>query len=172
MELARGAGARLAFDLASFEVVRAFAPAVRAVLESGAVSVCFCNEDEAAELGAAVLGTGGVGAAGGAAPAAPEAVLAWLSARCDVAVVTLGEKGCLVQERGAAAALAAPACSGVAVVDTTGAGDCFAAGFLFGLLRGFPLARCAEVGCIAGGAVVQALGAEMTGACWQFLHSR
>jgi sugar/nucleoside kinase (ribokinase family) len=47
------------------------------------------------------------------------------------------------------------------VVDTTGAGDLFAAGFLYGLIRGYPPRRCGEIGCMAGGAVVQTLGAEM-----------
>ena len=52
------------------------------------------------------------------------------------------------------------------VVDTTGAGDVFSAGFLYGMLRGLSLRRCAELGCMAGGAVVQALGAEMGPAQW------
>ena len=41
------------------------------------------------------------------------------------------------------------------LVDTTGAGDLFASGFLFGLLEGCPLQRCCEMGCVTGGAVVQ-----------------
>jgi sugar/nucleoside kinase (ribokinase family) len=52
------------------------------------------------------------------------------------------------------------------VVDTTGAGDLFAAGFLHGLIRGYPLRRCGELGCMAGGAVVQTLGAEMGREQW------
>lgn len=45
-------------------------------------------------------------------------------------------------------------------MDTTGAGDLFAAGFLFGLLNGMDLLRCGEIGCMAGGAVVQTLVSE------------
>lgn len=58
------------------------------------------------------------------------------------------------------------------VVDATGAGDLFAAGFLYGRLRGYPLRRCAQIGCMAGGAVVQTLGAEMSPANWEWLHAR
>lgn len=54
-----------------------------------------------------------------------------------------------------------PSCAclppGRQAVDTTGAGDLFAAGFLFGLLNGMDLRRCGEIGCMAGGAVVQTL---------------
>jgi bifunctional ADP-heptose synthase (sugar kinase/adenylyltransferase) len=54
----------------------------------------------------------------------------------------------------------------------TGAGDQFAAGFLFGLMRGYGLRKCAQLGCLAGGAVVQVLGAEMTQAAWRWLFAR
>ncbi|GAB4822086.1 hypothetical protein N2152v2_009132 [Parachlorella kessleri] len=160
IELAGKAGVSVAFDLASFEVVRAFRAKIRQLLESGAVACCFCNEDEAREI-----------EGGGAVEATPEAGLAYLAAHCQVAVVTLGEKGCIVQEQGGEV-VRESACSGVKVVDSTGAGDLFAAGFLYGRLRGYPLRRCAQIGCMAGGAVVQTLGAEMSPANWQWLHSR
>jgi hypothetical protein len=53
-----------------------------------------------------------------------------------------------------------------------GAGDQFAAGFLYGLMRGYGLRKCATLGCLAGGAVVQVVGAEMTQASWRWLFSR
>lgn len=121
-------------------------------------AACVGPQDEAREVS-------------GGAP--PEAGLAYLAAHCRrAAVVTLAERGCLVRERGGGATIVQPACKGVQAVDSTGAGDLFAAGFLYALLRGYPLGRCAEVGCIAGGAVVQALGAEMTPATWHWLHAR
>lgn len=153
-------GAKIALDLGSFEIVRAFRPQLTSIIDSGAVSVCFCNEDEACEW------------AGGGKGASVEAGLALLSQHCDVCVATLGERGCLVQERGSPTVLTVPAASGVKVVDTTGAGDLFAAGFLYSLLRGYSLHRAAEIGCLAGGAVVQALGAEMGPTNWHWLHQR
>ncbi|PRW60062.1 sugar kinase [Chlorella sorokiniana] len=157
IELARGAGASVALELASFEVVRAFSQTIKSLLESGAVDVAFCNEDEAMEL------------AGGT----PEQGLDYMAQHCRrLAVVTLGEKGCLVKETGAEDVIAMPACAGVKAVDTTGAGDLFAAAFLYGLLNGMDLRRCGEIGCMAGGAVVQTLGAEMGRDQWSWLHQR
>ena len=46
------------------------------------------------------------------------------------------------------------------VVDTTGAGDLYAAGFLFGLARGMDLRRCAELGSLAAAEVISHLGAR------------
>lgn len=103
----------------------------------------------------------------------PEAGLAYLAERCKrMAVVTLGEKGCLIKEHGAEEVIGMPACSGVKVVDTTGAGDLFASGFLYSLIQGFSPRRCGEIGCMAGGAVVQTLGAEMGREQWSWVHQR
>ena len=109
VELARGAGARIALDLASFEVVRAFRPALLALLRGGAVDLAFSNEDEASELarglppppGTAANGDGNGGEAeadgaegeGAGAEGTPDAGLQILAAHClQAAVVTLGEK--------------------------------------------------------------------------------
>ena len=67
-------------------------------------------QDEAIEL------AGGLGMPGTSA----EAGLAMLAAHCEVAVVTLGERGCIVQRAGEAGVLREPAASGVSVVDATG----------------------------------------------------
>ena len=50
-----------------------------------------------------------------------ESALAWLATHCDVAVVTLGERGCVVRERGSDDVIREPAAAGVKVVDATGA---------------------------------------------------
>ena len=74
-----------------------------ALLDAGQVDIAFCNEDEAVELA-------------GGPDNSPEAGLEFLAARCNqLAVVTLGEKGCLVKERGGAEPIALLACSGVKV---------------------------------------------------------
>ena len=88
--LARQAGCTVAFDLASFEVIRAFRQTIAELLEGGAFDVCFCNEDEAAELAGA--GSGGAdGSSSGESN--PEAGLDYLARHCRLmAVVTLGEK--------------------------------------------------------------------------------
>jgi adenosine kinase len=75
-----------------------------------------------------------------------------------LAVVTRSEQGCLVISRQQTEAVRAFPVE--RVVDTTGAGDLFAAGFLFGLSRGADHASCARLGAMAAAEVIQHLGAR------------
>ena len=74
----------------------------------------------------------------------------------ETAVVTRSEKGCIVMHRGETLHMPAEPVS--AVVDTTGAGDQFAAGFLFGLSKGLRLDACARLGVIAAAEVISHVG--------------
>jgi sugar/nucleoside kinase (ribokinase family) len=76
----------------------------------------------------------------------------------DAAVVTRSEKGCMVL--GPAGVEAVPAFPVKRVVDTTGAGDLFAAGFLSGLARGADDRTCGRLGALAAAEVIQHLGAR------------
>ena len=80
--------------------------------------------------------------------------------RRDVAtaVMTRSEKGCLVISPDGDEAV--PAFPVERVVDTTGAGDLFAAGFLSGLARGVDDRTCGRLGALAAGEVIQHLGAR------------
>lgn len=80
--------------------------------------------------------------------------------RKDVAtgVVTRSEKGCVVVSKDGAEAV--PAFPVDKVVDTTGAGDLFASGFLFGWVRGFTMKNAAQLGSLAAAEVIQHLGAR------------
>jgi sugar/nucleoside kinase (ribokinase family) len=80
--------------------------------------------------------------------------------RNDVAtgVVTRSETGCIVVSTEGAEAV--PAFPVEKVVDTTGAGDLFASGFLYGLVREFPMKRAAQLGALAAAEVIQHLGAR------------
>ena len=53
--------------------------------------------------------------------ATPEEALAYLSRHCELAVVTLGDKGCIARRQGETDTVQEPACSGVTVIDATGA---------------------------------------------------
>jgi len=75
-----------------------------------------------------------------------------------LAVVTRSEHGCLVVQR--EETLAIPACPIERLVDATGAGDLFAAGFLVGLARGAPPRDCARLGALAAAEVIQHMGAR------------
>jgi sugar/nucleoside kinase (ribokinase family) len=75
-----------------------------------------------------------------------------------MAVVTRSEKGCVVASKDKVAAV--PAFPVSKVVDTTGAGDLFAAGFLFGLVRGTTHEEAGKLGALAAAEVIQHIGAR------------
>jgi sugar/nucleoside kinase (ribokinase family) len=75
---------------------------------------------------------------------------------CHLAVITMGKEGCaIVTKDGVVKAPAEPVAQ---VLDTTGAGDLFAAGFLFGHTRERPLEECAKLGAIAAAEVISHVG--------------
>jgi adenosine kinase len=80
--------------------------------------------------------------------------------RKDVAlgIVTRSEKGCVVAAKDGVTAV--PAFPIAKLVDTTGAGDLFAAGFLFGLVRGASHENCGRLGALAAAEVIQHIGAR------------
>jgi sugar/nucleoside kinase (ribokinase family) len=75
-----------------------------------------------------------------------------------VGVVTRSEKGCVVASRDGV--IAVPAFPIERIVDTTGAGDLFAAGFLFGLVRGAGYEYAGRLGALAAAEVIQHIGAR------------
>jgi len=81
-----------------------------------------------------------------------------LSERTEIAVVTLGARGSVAM-RGSERAVVEPLAIGP-VVDTTGAGDLYAAGFLHGLVREHSLAACGRLGSLAAGEVISHFGAR------------
>ena len=85
----------------------------------------------------------------------PEGALRKLSAHFPISVVTLGEGGALASD--GQSILHRPAFP-VPVMDTTGAGAAFGSGFLYGLLRGWPLADCVTLGNACGGLTITAIG--------------
>ncbi|KAK3224324.1 hypothetical protein Dsin_011349 [Dipteronia sinensis] len=52
------------------------------------------------------------------------------------------------------------------VIDTTGAGDLFVSGFLYGLVKGRSLEECCQVGSCSGGSIIRSLGAQVTLENW------
>jgi ribokinase len=114
--------------------------------------------DLLAVVGALVVNEGEAAALAGAG--GPEEAAARLRDRGPAAVVvTLGGRGCVVaDERGVAALPAYP----VPVVDTTGAGDCFAAAFGFGLAEGWSAPQAAALASAAAALAVTRPGAQST----------
>lgn len=137
---AHDAGRRVALTLSdSFCVVRHRADF--ADLVHSHVDILFSNHDEILAL----YETDDLAAA-----------LAEVRAHCPLAVVTLGESGAVIVTPDEEVRVPAERVDGV--VDTTGAGDQFAAGFLAGLVRGLPLSECGRLGTVAAAEVISHLG--------------
>lgn len=148
---AKAAGLQVALDLASYNVVEANRDFLRSLIESH-VDLVFANEDEAVAL------TG----------LEPAEALLWMAERVDIAVVKLGEKGAMAcRGKETVTVPAVPS----ACVDTTGAGDLFASGFLYGLASGKSLNDCLRYGSIAAGKVVECIGPKLDQAAWDVVLS-
>jgi sugar/nucleoside kinase (ribokinase family) len=78
-------------------------------------------------------------------------------------IIKLGAEGCFVSENGGSS-YGVPALKNISVMDTSGAGDAFCAGFLAGLAQGWEIRRCAELGNAVGGLCVTEIGTT-TAAC-------
>ena len=143
IDVAHGAGQLVAFSLSDVVCIDNYGDEFRQLLESGAVDVLFGNEDEALRItGAASVDD------------AAEQVQKW----CRLSALTLGPAGSLVVTPDGSTHV--PAAPVERVVDTTGAGDLFAAGFLYGLTHGADPAECARLGGIAAAEVISHIGAR------------
>lgn len=149
LDCAREAGCSVSLDLASFEVVQAALDLLPGILENK-VDVVFANEDEAAAY---------FGAPGDARVQARE-----LARLCHVAAVKVGRKGSYLASGDEVHEIAPLWVD--QPVDTTGAGDLWAAGFLTGWLRGHDLPQCGRYGSILGAEVVRVLGASIPDDRW------
>lgn len=154
LKAARDAGACISLDLASYTVVES-ARATLPELVTRYVDILIANEDEAA----AFTGIDDEPAA-----------LARMAETVDIAVVKLGARGSLVA-RGETRVRIAPYGDGTAI-DTTGAGDLWASGFLFGLVNGCSLEACGALASRCGHAVCQEIGTNIPDDVWSTLRNQ
>lgn len=144
LEVARAHGRRTAFTLSSEFCVRQHHGDFVALLGAGLVDILFANEGELAELSGL---------------ADFEAGVAWAAARAPLLIVTRGADGAIAIEGGMRHETRAEPFG--PVVDTTGAGDLFAAGVLAGLAQGRDLAVSLRMGSIAAGRIIALMGPRL-----------
>lgn len=143
------AGCTISLDLASFEVVNAMKPVLADLLENY-VDVVFANEDEAQAYFPDLSDY--------------NEMAAELAKLCKVAVVKLGAEGSIIASGEKQYRID---CLPVdQLVDTTGAGDLWASGFLTAWLRGKDLAECGRLGSVMGSEIVQVMGADIPEDRW------
>lgn len=146
---AKDAGLLVSFDLASFNIVEDNIEFLQMFVREY-VDIVFANEDEARAF------TG----------KEPEEALELLSEFVDIAVVKLGGDGSFIKS---AQKIISVQPYEAVCVDTTGAGDLYAAGFLYGFSLGYSLDVCGKIASLVSARVVEILGAKMPDETWEMI---
>jgi len=148
---AHRAGLKISLDLASYNVVEDNLDFLHEMVEKY-VDIVFANEEEAKAF------TG----------MEPTNALHKIADKVHIAVVKIGSKGSMVKTDGkiyTAGVIKANS------IDTTGAGDLFASGFLYGMSKELPFDKCLEIGSIVAGNVIEVIGAKMDSQRWENIYS-
>jgi sugar/nucleoside kinase (ribokinase family) len=143
IEVARDAGRKVAFTLSDTFCIDRHRDGFNALIDGGRIDVLFANEAEIQAL---------------AGVPHFETAVAAVKDKVETLVVTRSEHGAVATRGGERAEVAAEPVR--EVVDTTGAGDLFAAGFLVGHTRGLRLQQSLKLGAIAAAEVIQHYGAR------------
>lgn len=149
MQAAKQCGLKVAIDLASFNVVEENLEFLRGLVRDY-VDILFANEDEARAF------TG---------ESEPLNALNTISEMCELTIVKIGMKGALIKRREEVVHVGIMAAA--KRVDTTGAGDFYAAGFLAGLCEGLTLRQCGTIGAITAGKVIEVVGTTFGEEAWE-----
>jgi sugar/nucleoside kinase (ribokinase family) len=150
LRLAKNCGIKTCLDLASYNIVLENIDFLKEMI-SEYVDIVFANEEEAKAL------TG----------KSPEKALEDLAELCEMAIVKVGSKGSLIKVGSEVLIIPArPAKS----IDTTGAGDLYAAGFLYGISKGLSLQKAGQIGSLLAGRVIEDIGAKMGESTWEMLR--
>lgn len=155
LQSAKEAGCSISLDLASFEVVNATKDSLKNILNEY-IDIVFANEEEAAAF------TG--------IEDNYEVMAQELSKLCKIAVVKIGKDGAIICAENKIYKIDAILAD--EVVDTTGAGDLWAAGFLFGYLTNKSIEESGSYGSLLGSAVVQIIGAAIPDEKWKLINNK
>jgi sugar/nucleoside kinase (ribokinase family) len=146
---AKKAGALVSLDLASFTVVEQSVELLERLV-ADYVDILLANEDEAHAY------TG---------QSEETLALRTLAQKTDIAVLKVGPRGSYIAHAGQTMHI--QALGDGSARDTTGAGDLWTAGFLFGLVNGYPLDKCGQLGSACGYEVCQVIGAHVPEEGWK-----
>lgn len=152
LERSKAAGVPTALDFGSFGVVNVCRSLFEGLFAEGLIDMIFANEEEAKAY------TG----------KEPREALEELAKYTSLAVVKLGAEGALVSYQGTVFEIKAKK---VQALDTTGAGDLWAAGFLFGFLSGLDIPDCGKLASEVAAEVVQVQGASIPDSVWNRLKN-
>ncbi|MCD6090889.1 MAG: adenosine kinase [Bacteroidales bacterium] len=152
LQLAKAEGLLVSLDLASYNVVEDNLAFLQDMSKKY-VDILFANEEEARAF------TG---------ESDPEKALEIIAQVVDIAIVKVGKNGSFIKKDGVKYKV------GVIQAlsrDTTGAGDLYAGGFLFGLMNDLSLEKAGEIGAILSGNVIEVIGAKMDNEHWTKINA-
>ena len=152
VELAKEHGLVVSIDMASYNVVEANRDFLLSII-TDYVDIVFANEDEARAL------TG----------LEPEEALHEISKIAEIAVVKTGSSGSMIKSGKDQYSIGVIE---VSPIDTTGAGDLYASGFLYGQARGLSLSKSGELGALLAGNVIEFMGSKMSGDRWDVIREK
>jgi len=141
-DIAKKNNLKVSVDLSDPGVIRRNLADLKKIVKEKA-DIVFVNETEAEEF------TG---------KKDPEEALGVLGEVCDIAIVKIGDKGSLIQENGVIHFIEP---FKVSAKDTTGAGDMYAAGILYGITNNIPLDKAGKIASYAAAKVVERIGARL-----------
>ena len=133
-------------DLASYNVVEENLDFLRSIVESY-VDILFANEEEALAF----------------TSKQPEEALDEIAAMCEYAIVKVGKKGSMIKHNGV---ITTEGITDNKRIDTTGAGDFYAAGFLYALANNYSVEEAARYGKILSGNIIEVVGVKMSDEQW------
>lgn len=152
VRLAKECGLKVSLDLAAYNVVEANLGFLQRIIKNY-VDIVFANEEEAKSF----------------THEEPEAALNIIANMCELAIVKVGKKGSLIKRANETIQVGIIK---VDAIDTTGAGDLYAAGFLAGLVQDKDLKTCGEMGALLAGKVIENLGAKIPDANWDYIYDQ
>ena len=150
VQLAKQEGLKVSIDLASYNVVEDNLDFLHEIVREY-VDIVFANEEEARAF------TG----------KEPSEALSSISEHCEIAIVKVGKDGSLIKSANEIVQVKPRLAN---CIDTTGAGDLYAAGFLFGLANNYSLDVCGKIGSLVSANVVEVIGAKMSDEVWADIH--
>lgn len=151
VNMAHAAGAKVCLDLASYNIIEEDHEFFEHLLEK--TDIVFANEEESFAM----------------THQAPDDALDTLAKVCEIAVVKVGARGAMAKSGEHKVTI--PAVKVPEVVDTTGAGDFFAGGFLFALGNGGTLEDALQQGARCSSEVIQVLGTKLEDSVWEKLRT-
>ncbi len=152
LKKAHAAGLLISLDLASYNVVEDNLEFLREMVKKY-VSIVFANEEEAKAF------TG----------KEPLEALNELASMCDIAIVKVGKEGSMIKSGDQVTSIGIIP---VTALDTTGAGDLYASGFLYGYLNDMGFEKAGKIGALLAGKVIEKYGAKISDNDWNYIREQ